>query len=225
MPEKVEVEFPPDEAPERVSLVVIEWHPSENGDDLYGVLQDAAESLAVGGVLYFTLPKHLDGAGIVEQGAALGGVEDLDPARTCVICTGSQGEPRSALTLMGTGDNRWITVGPDDTAEVAQVLADKSVDLRIFRDGDGRTNRSLIDVGGAVLVVSQFTLYGDTRKGRRPSFIYAAPPDLAAELVAVFASAIEARGVEVGQGEFGAEMAVELVNDGPVTIWMDSSTL
>jgi D-tyrosyl-tRNA(Tyr) deacylase len=73
-----------------------------------------------------------------------------------------------------------------------------------------------------MLVVSQFTLYGDTRKGRRPSFIGAAPPDLAAELVEVFAGTVEARGVELGRGRFGAEMAVELVNDGPMTIWLDS---
>ena len=130
------------------------------------------------------------------------------------------GEVRGSI---GPGLVALVGVGPDDTAEVAQALADKSVDLRIFRDGEGRTNRSLIDVGGAVLVVSQFTLYGDTRKGRRPSFIQAAPPGLAAELVAVFAGAIEARGVEVGQGEFGAEIAVELVNDGPMTIWLDSA--
>ncbi len=115
-----------------------------------------------------------------------------------------------------------VGVGPDDTAETAAALADKSVGLRIFRDEEGRTNRSLEDVGGAMLVVSQFTLYGDTRKGRRPSFIYTAKPDLAAELVEVFARAVEARGIEVGRGEFGAEMEVELVNDGPMTIWLDS---
>jgi len=80
----------------------------------------------------------------------------------------------------------------------------------------------LADVDGAMLVVSQFTLYGDTRKGRRPSFIHAAAPDLAAELVEVFAKAVEARDISVGRGEFGAEMEVELVNDGPMTIWLDS---
>ena len=130
-----------------------------------------------------------------------------------------EGKVRGAI---GPGLMALVGVGPDDSAEIARALADKSVDLRIFRDEDGRTNRSLTDVGGAVLVVSQFTLYGDTRKGRRPSFIYAAAPDLAAELVEVFATAIAARGVEVGRGEFGAEMAVELVNDGPMTIWLDS---
>ncbi len=123
---------------------------------------------------------------------------------------------------IGPGLMALVGVGPDDTAEVATTLAHKSVDLRIFRDEDGRTNRALADVGGAVLVVSQFTLYGDTRKGRRPSFISAAAPDLAAELVEVFAGAVESRGIEVDRGEFGAEMEVELVNDGPMTIWLDS---
>jgi D-aminoacyl-tRNA deacylase len=123
---------------------------------------------------------------------------------------------------IGAGLLALVGVGPQDRTEVAGALAAKSCDLRIFRDHEGRTNRSLIDVGGAMLVVSQFTLYGDTRKGRRPSFIGAATPDLAAELVEVFARAVEARGVAVARGRFGAEMAVELVNDGPMTIWLDS---
>lgn len=122
----------------------------------------------------------------------------------------------------GPGLLALVGVGPGDSVEIAQAMAAKSVDLRIFRDEEGRTNRSLLDVGGAVLVVSQFTLYGDTRKGRRPSFIHAAAPDLAAELVEVFAAAVGERGIEVGRGEFGAEMEVELVNDGPMTIWLDS---
>jgi D-tyrosyl-tRNA(Tyr) deacylase len=127
------------------------------------------------------------------------------------------------LGSIGPGLMVLVGVGPEDTEEVARALAAKSVDLRIFRDDDGRTNRSLADTGGAMLVVSQFTLYGDTRKGRRPSFIYAAKPDLAAGLVEVFAAAVEERGVSVGRGEFGAEMEVELVNDGPMTIWLDSA--
>ncbi len=127
------------------------------------------------------------------------------------------------LGSIGSGIMALVGVGPDDTAATATALASKAVDLRIFRDADGRTNRSLIDTGGAMLVVSQFTLYGDTRKGRRPSFIGAAPPERAAELVEVFAAAVEARGVAVGRGRFGAEMAVELVNDGPMTIWLDSA--
>ena len=123
---------------------------------------------------------------------------------------------------IGPGLMALVGVGPGDTAEIATALAHKACDLRIFRDDEGRTNRSLIDTAGAMLVVSQFTLYGDTRKGRRPSFIGAAPPELAAELVEVFAGVVEARGIEVGRGRFGAEMAVELVNDGPMTIWLDS---
>ena len=129
------------------------------------------------------------------------------------------GAERGAI---GQGLLAFVGVGPRDDAEVARSMADKSVDLRIFRDEEGRTNRSLVDVGGAMLVVSQFTLYGDTRKGRRPSFIDAAAPDLAAALVEVFAGTVEARGIPVGRGEFGAEMEVELVNDGPMTIWLDS---
>jgi len=115
-----------------------------------------------------------------------------------------------------------VGIGPRDDAQIATSLAAKSVDLRIFRDQEGRTDRSLADVAGAMLVVSQFTLYGDTRKGRRPSFLGAAPPDLAAELVEVFARSVEGRGIHVGRGVFGAEMKVDLVNDGPMTIWLDS---
>jgi D-tyrosyl-tRNA(Tyr) deacylase len=123
---------------------------------------------------------------------------------------------------IGTGLLALVGVGLQDSAAIAAALADKTVDLRIFRDHEGRTNRSLVDVGGAVLVVSQFTLFGDTRKGRRPSFIEAARPELAAALVEVYAAAVEARGIDVGRGVFGAEMEVELVNDGPMTIWLDS---
>jgi D-tyrosyl-tRNA(Tyr) deacylase len=115
-----------------------------------------------------------------------------------------------------------VGVGPGDQPAVARAMAGKAVDLRIFRDHEGRTNRSLAEVGGAMLVVSQFTLYGDTRKGRRPSFIGAAAPALASELVDRFAEAVEERGIAVGRGRFGAEMEVELVNDGPMTIWLDS---
>lgn len=115
-----------------------------------------------------------------------------------------------------------VGVGRADTAAHADRLAEKIVGLRIFRDADGKTNLALADVGGQVLVVSQFTLYADTRKGRRPSFVDAADPDEAAALVDVFASALEARGVRVGRGEFGAEMAVELVNDGPFTLTFDT---
>ena len=123
---------------------------------------------------------------------------------------------------IGPGLVALVGVGPSDTQETATALAGKCVDLRIFRDDDGLTNRSLIDVAGAMLVVSQFTLFGDTRKGRRPSFIRAAPPEVADALVEVFATAVAARGVPVERGVFGAEMEVELVNDGPMTIWLDT---
>ncbi len=137
----------------------------------------------------------------------------------------SQAQVSVAGVVKGSIESGLMTlvgVGPEDTAEIARALAAKSVGLRIFRDEEGKTNRSLADVAGSMLVVSQFTLYGDTRKGRRPSFIYAAKPELAAELVEVFAQAVEEQGISVGRGEFGAEMEVELLNDGPMTIWLDS---
>ena len=103
------------------------------------------------------------------------------------------------------------------------ALARRVVELRIFRDGDtGRTDRSLLDVGGSVLVVSQFTLYADTRRGRRPGFTGAAPPDVAEARYERFATALRELEVTVATGRFGAEMAVELVNDGPFTIWLDT---
>ena len=115
-----------------------------------------------------------------------------------------------------------VGIGRDDTEAYAEQLATKIVGLRIFRDAEGKTNLDLAAVGGAALVVSQFTLYADTRKGRRPSFVYAAEPTRAAELVEHFARALEAQGVEVGRGEFGAEMVVSLRNDGPFTLVFDT---
>ena len=116
-----------------------------------------------------------------------------------------------------------VGVGPDDDAATADALARREGELRIFEDEDGRTNRSLLDVGGAALVISQFTLYADTRRGRRPGFTGAAPPDLAERLYERFADALRERGVAVATGRFGAVMAVELVNDGPFTIWLDTA--
>ncbi|HTS15831.1 MAG TPA: D-aminoacyl-tRNA deacylase [Candidatus Sulfotelmatobacter sp.] len=115
-----------------------------------------------------------------------------------------------------------LGVGRDDDAALAASAAARVADLRIFRDEAGRTNLSLLETGGQALVVSQFTLYADTRKGRRPSFLDAAPPDAAIPLYEAFVAALEARGVTVGRGVFGAEMEVELVNDGPMTVWLDS---
>jgi D-tyrosyl-tRNA(Tyr) deacylase len=122
---------------------------------------------------------------------------------------------RGLLVLLG--------VGHEDDDATADALARRICELRIFEDDDGRTNRSLLDVGGACLLVSQFTLYADTRRGRRPGFTEAAPPDVARALWLRVADGIRANGVEVGLGEFGAEMAVELVNDGPFTIWLDTA--
>jgi D-aminoacyl-tRNA deacylase len=127
-----------------------------------------------------------------------------------------------AVAAMGHGLLALVGVARSDTEAIARRLADRVVDLRIFRDERGLTNRSLIEVGGGLLAVSQFTLLADVRKGRRPSFAGAAPPELGEALYAVFARAVEARGVTVGRGVFGAEMEVELVNDGPMTIWLDS---
>ena len=124
---------------------------------------------------------------------------------------------------IGAGLVVLLGVGPDDDEAVAEGLARRTAELRIFDDADGRTNLSLLDVGGEALVVSQFTLYADTRRGRRPGFTGAAAPELAERLYLRFAEALRARGVRVATGRFGAVMAVELVNDGPFTIWLDTS--
>jgi D-tyrosyl-tRNA(Tyr) deacylase len=115
-----------------------------------------------------------------------------------------------------------LGVGPNDDEAVADALARRVTELRIFDDEAGRTNLSLIDVGGAALVVSQFTLYADTRRGRRPGFTGAAEPELANRLYLRFAAALRGLGVEVATGQFGEVMEVELVNDGPFTIWLDT---
>lgn len=115
-----------------------------------------------------------------------------------------------------------VGVGPGDTEATADDLARKCAELRIFRDVEGRTNRSLLESGGAALVVSQFTLYADTSRGRRPGFTAAADPELAERLWQRFADALERLGIQVATGRFGTEMQVELVNDGPFTIWLDT---
>lgn len=130
---------------------------------------------------------------------------------------------RKLIGKIGQGLLVLVGVGHSDTESVAEAMADKIVGLRIFRDDDGRTNRSLLDVGGEMLVISQFTLFANTSKGRRPSFLDAAPPELGERLYERFAEAVAARGVTVANGQFGAEMEVELVNDGPMTIWLDSA--
>lgn len=122
---------------------------------------------------------------------------------------------RGLLVLLGVGSQD----GPADVEYVAGKIAD----LRIFADDEGKMNRSVGDVQGAVLLVSQFTLFGDVRNGRRPSFATAAPPELARSLYEASAAALRERGLHVETGEFRAHMAVSLVNDGPVTILLDST--
>jgi len=112
-------------------------------------------------------------------------------------------------------------VGHADGEQQAKFLAEKIATLRIFEDAQGKTNLSILDVGGAAIVVSQFTLYADTRKGRRPSFTEAALPEVAAPLVDKFAELLRQQGVPTQMGEFGAHMLVEIENDGPVTIWLE----
>ena len=121
---------------------------------------------------------------------------------------------RGILVLLG--------VELDDTDDDARQLADKTIALRIFDDADGKMNLSLEEIGGSLLVVSQFTLLGDCRKGRRPSFIGAAPPELAEKLYNTFIGAAGSRGIPVASGRFRAMMDVALVNDGPVTLLLDS---
>ncbi len=123
---------------------------------------------------------------------------------------------------IGAGLMILLGVGREDFAAVAASLAEKVANLRIFEDEQGKMNRSLLDVKGAALVVSQFTLYGDARGQRRPSFISAAPPEQAAALYEEFNKALRGLGVTVATGIFQALMSVELVNEGPVTILLDS---
>ncbi|WP_424949625.1 D-aminoacyl-tRNA deacylase [Deinococcus sp.] len=123
---------------------------------------------------------------------------------------------------IGPGLLVLLGVGPHDTGATAQALAEKLVKLRIFADDTGRMNRSLADSGGAVLSVSQFTLYADTRRGTRPGFSGAAPPDLARTLYAAFNTALRGLGIPVQEGVFGADMQITLTGDGPVTMVLDT---
>ena len=118
-----------------------------------------------------------------------------------------------------------LAVGRNDESAAAAAFAEKIANLRIFEDADGKMNRSLLETGGAALAVSQFTLYGDVRRGRRPGFDQAAPPEIANSIYEEFVRAFRALGVQVETGIFQAHMAVELVNDGPVTILVDSDKL
>ncbi len=138
---------------------------------------------------------------------------------------------RASVTLKETGERREIGVGlmtllgiaPGDTLADVEWLAEKLVGLRVFEDDDGKMNRSLLDIeNGAMLIVSQFTLLGDVRRGRRPSFMGAAPPSVAIPLYEAFVRAVETRGIAVKTGEFGGEMLVEVANDGPVTLIVET---
>ena len=123
---------------------------------------------------------------------------------------------------IGAGLLVLVAVGRNDTAATAASMAEKTVNLRVFNDDQGKMNRSLVDTGGAMLIVSQFTLYGDARGQRRPSFVQAAPPDQGRALYEEFLRAVARLGVTVAAGVFQAHMSVELTNDGPVTILLDS---
>ena len=123
---------------------------------------------------------------------------------------------------VGEGMVVLLGVGREDTQETAESLADKIVNLRIYDDQQGRMNRSISEIQGGLLCVSQFTLYGDCRKGRRPSYDRAARPDMACQLYEAFVESVRARGITVQTGQFQARMEVELVNDGPVTLLLDS---
>jgi D-tyrosyl-tRNA(Tyr) deacylase len=124
---------------------------------------------------------------------------------------------------IGAGLVVLLGVGAGDSHDEANWLADKIVGLRVFEDAGGKMNRSLADMGGAILVVSQFTLYGDCRKGRRPSFTDAAPPELAEPLYEAFVARVRSAGITVETGQFREHMQVSLVNDGPVTLWIDTA--
>ena len=137
------------------------------------------------------------------------------------VSEGSVTVENRKVAQIGKGLVILLGIAPGDTEVNAKALADKLVHLRIFEDAEEKMNRSLLDVSGEAIVVSQFTLYADTRKGRRPSFTDAAKPDIAEPLVETFAGMLEARGVPTQTGVFGAMMEVALVNDGPVTIVME----
>ena len=126
---------------------------------------------------------------------------------------------------IGQGLLVLLGIGQQDSEVQVKTLVDKIVYLRIFGDDEGKMNRSLLDIGGEVLVISQFTLYADTRRGRRPSFTDAAPPVVAETLVEHFKEALASYGLTVASGIFGAYMTIEIRNEGPVTIWLDSEEL
>jgi D-tyrosyl-tRNA(Tyr) deacylase len=128
---------------------------------------------------------------------------------------------QQTVSRIGKGLLILLGIGHGDGEQQAQFLAERIANLRIFEDGEGKTNLSILDVKGEAIVVSQFTLYADARKGRRPSFIDAALPEIAAPLVERFAELLREHGVMTQTGRFGAHMQVEIHNDGPMTIWLE----
>jgi len=128
---------------------------------------------------------------------------------------------QQTISNIGKGLLILLGIGHDDGEEQVKFLAEKTANLRIFEDEDGKTNLSILDMEGEAIVVSQFTLYANTQKGRRPSFIEAALPDVAEPLVNRFAELLRGHGVPTQTGKFGAHMEVEIHNDGPVTIWLE----
>ena len=137
------------------------------------------------------------------------------------VTKGSVTVDNEVVAQIGLGYVILLGIGPEDTPAIARELAEKTAYLRVFEDEAGKMNLSLLDVGGAAIVVSQFTLYADTSRGRRPSFINAAKPELAESLVEVFTARLREMGVATQQGVFGAHMVVDIRNDGPVTILLE----
>jgi D-aminoacyl-tRNA deacylase len=148
---------------------------------------------------------------------------EIIPVRVVVQRVSSAAVEVAGRTVGSIGPGLLVLLGvaPEDTPETAAWMADKLVRLRVFADDGGKFNRSLIDVGGSMLVVSQFTLFGDARKGTRPSFVGAAPPEHAIPIYERFCELVAEHGVPVERGEFGAMMQVSLVNDGPVTLTLE----
>lgn len=153
---------------------------------------------------------EVDGETIGRIGNAISGEKSDDNSETAAGAAGF-------LLLVG--------IGAGDAEATLQAMCDKVVNLRVLADADGKMNLSLIDVRGEILAVSQFTLYADCKKGRRPSFIHAAPPEMGARMFDLFVEKLRATGLHVATGRFGAMMDVHLVNDGPVTITLDSDEL
>jgi D-tyrosyl-tRNA(Tyr) deacylase len=137
------------------------------------------------------------------------------------VCEAAVTVDGKRIAEIGPGFVILLGVGHGDGLEQAAYLAEKIANLRVFEDGAGKMNRSILESGGEAILVSQFTLYADTRKGRRPAFTDAAAPEIAAPLVERFAEMLRQKGVPTQTGVFGAEMLVEIFNDGPVTIWLE----